>query len=95
MGQCTHRLVPCRVRIRDQVAVWIQGPCLFRSGFGGLRRNSAGHSFWLDDFLLLLRSGLGVQRADLQLLLVLLEDALVVVLPELLGRVFAGNALED
>jgi len=31
----------------------------------------------------------------LELLLVLFEDALVVVLPELLGRILAGDALED
>jgi len=95
-------LIPGWVSVRDQVAIWIQGLCLFFGGFGRLWCNGAGHGFRLDQFLLLRRcsrrcrrSGLGIQRADLQLLPVLLEDALVVVLPELLGRVFAGNALED
>lgn len=40
-------------------------------------------------------SGLGVERADLQTLLVLFQDALVVVLPKGLGGVLAGDALQN
>lgn len=39
--------------------------------------------------------GLLLDRADLQLIAVLLEDLLVVILPELLGRVLAGHPLQD
>lgn len=39
--------------------------------------------------------GLAVEGADHELLLVLLQDGLVVVLPELLGSVLSGNTLED
>jgi hypothetical protein len=39
--------------------------------------------------------GLGVKRADQELVLVFLQDSLVVVLPELLGSVLASDALED
>lgn len=39
--------------------------------------------------------GLLLDRADLQLVTVLLEDLLVVILPELLGRVLAGHPLQD
>jgi len=39
--------------------------------------------------------GFAIQRADLQLLLVLLQDGFVVVLPELLRGVFSGDSLED
>jgi hypothetical protein len=72
-----------------------------------LRRNHTRVRLWLDNvFLLRLllrrrcngrsgRRGLGVERSDLQLLLVFLEDAVVVVFPELLGCVLSGNALED
>lgn len=95
-------MVPGRVRIRDQVAIRIQGFCLFCGGCGGLWCNGAGHGFWLDHLLLpgrcggrCRRSGLGVQTADLQLLLVFLEDALIVIFPELFRSVFASNALED
>jgi hypothetical protein len=35
------------------------------------------------------------EGADLELLLVLLQDGLVVVFPELLAGIFAGNSLED
>lgn len=39
--------------------------------------------------------GLGVEAADLQLTLVLLQNAFIVVLPELLGGILAGDSLED
>lgn len=39
--------------------------------------------------------GLLLDCADLELVAVLLEDFLVVVLPELLGRVLAGHPLQD
>lgn len=42
-----------------------------------------------------LELGLLLERADLELGAVLLEHALAVVLPELLGGVLAGHALED
>lgn len=42
-----------------------------------------------------LKLGLLLERADLELGAVLLEHALAVVLPELLGGVLAGHALED
>lgn len=53
----------------------------------GLRRGLGG--FGLDGL------GLGVERTDLQLCLVLLENAFVVVFPELLRGVLAGNTLQD
>jgi hypothetical protein len=57
------------------------------------------HGSWLGSRSRLLfgRIGLGlrVERADLELLLVLLENACVVKLPELLGGVLASDLLQD
>lgn len=71
----------------------------------GRCRNSTGFCYWLRSLLFLrcwggsrlflLLNFLRVQRADLQLGLVFLENALIVVLPELLRGVFAGDAGED
>ena len=94
----TYTLVPRRIGEGDQVAIGIlrlgsrrgleiaRGLRL-RRGLGLLRGRGRG------------RSGLGlllgIQRADLELALVLLQDTLVVVLPELLGGILSGNALEN
>jgi hypothetical protein len=99
-------VVPRWVRIWDHVAERVHGLrffvcCRTRHGHDNARLCLG------DDLLFLFRgrsgrwcgrsSGLGlrVERTDLQLLLVLLQDGLVVVLPKLLASVFAGNTLED
>jgi hypothetical protein len=43
------------------------------------------------------RSGnlFGIERANLKLGLVFLQDSLIVILPELLGCIFTGNTLKD
>lgn len=68
-------------------------------------RNSAWLWGWLNCLLLLgwrsawrswrRSSLLRVERANLQLFLVLFQDALVVVLPELLRGVLSGDSLQD
>ena len=96
-------MVPRRVGIGDQIAVRVEGFRLLGCGFCGLGGNGAWDCLGLDNFLLFLRgcswgSGrrcLGVQRPNLQLLLVLLEDALIMVLPELLRGILARNACKD
>lgn len=95
----TYALVPARVRKGNLLAIWLQRLSLLFAlgrdgllGCSGLVGHSDGHGFcgWLGlDF------GLGVEAANLQLALVLLQDALVVVLPELLGCILAGYTLED
>lgn len=92
----SYVLVPAGVRERNLVAEWLKSlsrlaVCLLASGRNWLGlgcRCGSGRRLGL---LL----GLGIERADLQLRLVLLQDAVVVVLPELLGRILAGYALED
>lgn len=101
----TYALVPARIRERDLLAERLQGLLIlaFRGG-GFLRRNRLGrsHRRWLCCWLGLelrlglgLSLGLGVEAADLELALVLLQDALVVVLPELFGSILASDPLEN
>ena len=94
--QTTYTLVPVGVAERDLKAEGLKRlGRLLLSSRGLLSRRRGGLRRGLGCLGLGLRLGLGVQRADLKLCLVLLEDALVVVLPELLGSVFTSNALED
>lgn len=92
---CTYCLVPVGVGVGDQITKGIHGLGLFGAagndllGGGLLGHGSGGSGCGLDGF------GLGVEGADVQLGLVLLQDTLVVVLPELLGGVLSGDALED
>lgn len=61
-------------------------------GRGLLDGDGAGGGLGLG---LLLGLGLGIEGADVELGMPLLEDALVVVFPELLGRILAGDSLQD
>lgn len=98
----SYRLVPRRIGIWDQVAIRVQSLGLL-GFYGWLGSYDTGVCLWLDQLLFLLgRSGwrcgrcsLGVQRANLKLLLVLLENALVVVLPELLRGILASDTLQN
>ena len=90
------RLVPVWVGIRDKIAIRIQRLGGLVCGGAWSWRNGAGCGSGLDD--LLLRSGwlwLAVETPDLELFLVLFQDGFIVVLPELLRRVFAGDTLEN
>lgn len=99
----TYALVPAGVGIGDEVAKWSQGVRLVVRDLDLLGRfRCSVHGRWLG----LDRHGgggggggsilwLGIQRANEEGALVLIEDALVVVLPELLGGVLAGDACED
>lgn len=90
----TYALVPAGIREGDQVTVRLEGLGLVVDGLlgllGGCGRGGGGLGLGGLDLGLL-----GVEGADLEGLLVLLEDAGVVVLPELLGGVLAGDARED
>lgn len=90
----TYALVPAGVGEGNQVTVGLEGLGLLFDGLlgllGGLGRGGGGRGLGGLDLGLL-----GVEGADLQGLLVLLEDALVVVFPELLGGVLAGDTGED
>lgn len=104
----TYRLVPVGVATGDQITKLVKS---FGGLFGiasGLRSHETRLSFRLDNLLLLLgcwgrgsrRCGwcslfLRVERADLELLLVLLQDGLIVVLPELLAGILSSYSLED
>lgn len=97
-----YRLVPIRVGVRNQVAVRFQCLRSLPGSWTGLGGNGAGLGGrasgllgWRRSRRRSRRSGLGVERTNLKVLLVLLEDALVVVFPELLGSVLAGNPLEN
>ena len=91
----TYALVPTGVGKRDLLAERLE--CL-RLLFGRLGLCNSFRS-------LLLRFGrrswrgrrlrLRVERADLQLLLVLLQNPCIVVFPELLGRILAADFLEN
>lgn len=61
-------------------------------GRGLLDGDGAGGGLGLG---LLLGLGLGIEGANVELGMPLLEDALVVVFPELLGRILAGDSLQD
>jgi hypothetical protein len=91
----THILVPCWVTEGDLVAKSLEGLRVVGPRHGRLGR--------VDGLLgrggLLGRLGggfgLGVEAANLQLVFPLVEDGLVMVLPELLGGVLACYTLED
>lgn len=96
---CTYRLVPVGVCVGNQVTEGVHGLVLFRGGVAldavGVGNGSVGLNLdWLRCGLGLWL-GLAVEGADHELLLVLLQDGLVVILPELLGSVLSGNTLED
>lgn len=110
LHQILYRLVPVGVTARNQITELIQWLSLLPCSRTWLWCNRSWLRRWHHNLLLflLLRRwrggrwrggsssfGLGVQRANLQLLLVLLQNALIVVFPELLAGVFAGNALQD
>jgi hypothetical protein len=104
----TYRLVPVGIATRNEITKLVKR---FGGLFGissGLRSHDTGLGLRLDNLLLLLgcwrRGGgrcwgcrlcLRVQRADLELLLVLLQDGLIVVLPELLAGILSSYSLED
>ena len=67
----------------DDLLIEVGSVFLFRSGW---RWRGSGRS----SFLLF-----AVEGTDLQLAFVLLQDALVVIFPELFGSVLAANTLED
>ncbi|KAF5137235.1 hypothetical protein E5D57_001011 [Metarhizium anisopliae] len=87
-------LVPRRISKGDQGSEGLQRLRLLiaGAGAGGLLRSGCGGRLGLG---LGLRLGLAVERADLQLALVLFQDALVVVFPEDFGGVLASDSLEN
>ena len=98
-----YALIPRRIAVRNQVTERIPHVHGRRRGRARRRGDGAGLGRGFGRGALVgrcrrRRGGrrlLRVERADLQLRLVLLEDALVVVLPELLRGVLAGDALQD
>lgn len=97
----TYTLVPRRIGERDQVTVRILGLGPGRTGGGrfGRRLGRRGSRSWgwrrsrrsrcrLGDLL-------GVERTKQQLALVLLQNSLIVVFPELLGSILSGDTLEN
>jgi hypothetical protein len=101
----TYTLIPTRICKWDQIAIGIQG---LRLDSLDCRHwhNSPALSLRLHNFLLLLwwryrwcrwrgLNLLGIQGADLELGFVFLEDAFVVVFPELLGCVLSRDTSED
>lgn len=93
----TYTLVPRGVGERNQITIRILRLSICRRlvvgrgslcDWGGLLGCRGGSRRGLDDLLC-------VQRADLQLGLVLLQNALVVVLPELLRGILSGDSLEN
>ena len=103
-----HRLVPVRVTSRDHVTKLVKSLGHLLCIGAGLGSHGTRLGLGLDDFLFLLccwgRCGrrsrgsgslLRVQGADRELLLVLLQNALIVVLPELLAGILSGYSLQD
>lgn len=95
----TDSLVPTWVGKGDLRAEWLQrlGFLLALGGDGLLRgggRLGCRNRHWLRGGFRL-HLGLAVEAAHLELSLVLLQDALIVVLPELFGGIFSGDSLED
>ena len=89
----TYVLIPVGVSEWNLLAVLLERLSLF---FLVLSRLLSGSRRGCGSLLgLLFLLGLSIERADLQLGLVLLEDALIVVLPELLGGVLSSYALKD
>jgi hypothetical protein len=96
----TYTLVPCRICVRNQLPVSVERYQLL---VGRRRRYGARFRLRLSGRLLRRRGRrgrrrdllLGVEGANLQLGFVLLQNSLIVILPELLRGVLAGNALED
>jgi len=92
-------LVPRGISKGDQISIgilWL-GPGRWRyGGIGGVRLLGSWRGSWRrrrlgGRFGSLLR----VQRADLQLTLVLLQNTLIVIFPELLRSIFSGDSLEN
>jgi hypothetical protein len=93
----THCLVPAWVCVWNKISEWFQRLRFFTRFL--LDWLAAGGSDWL---LLLFGSRLRwldlflrVQRANLQFWLVLFQDRLVMVLPELLGGILSTNTLKN
>jgi hypothetical protein len=90
----TYTLVPGGIRKWHLVAEGLHRLSILV--FGGLSNNHGGSCLgWAGGGCRRRRDLLGVQGADLKLGLVLLENALVVVLPELLAGILSGYARED
>lgn len=96
----THVLVPARIAKGNLISIRLKGIRLLTArslllsssdSFGCSRRSGSGLGLGLG----LGGLGLCIEGSDLKLLLVLLQDALVVIFPELLRRVLAGDALEN
>lgn len=98
-------MIPVGIRVWNEISKgiewWIKLAELFFRILTGSHRQSAWLRDWLDDLLHRLgRWGclldlLAVQRADLELLLVFLQNTLIVVFPERLGGILALESLED
>lgn len=92
-------MVPAGIGERNQLSKRLEGLALLGGRLGddgssgGLRLGSGSGRRRRRSLRFRLR--LGVEGADKELIMVLLENALVVVLPELLGCILAGYALQD
>lgn len=92
----TYPLVPSRIRKRDQITIGLLRPSRFRrTNMNSLRglclgclRRGRSRSRSISHFL-------GVQRPNLQLRLVLLQNPLIVIFPELFRGVFPGDFRKD
>lgn len=79
----------------ESLGVFLLGSNLLLCSLDGLGCRGRGHRSSIGLRLRLGGRGFGVKGSDQKLLLVLLENTLVVVLPELLGSVLAADALEN
>jgi hypothetical protein len=100
-GVETYALIPTRIRKGNQISKRIQRLVVVVSrSLRGRRSHSLARrgglcSRWRRRGSRQCGGFLSIERANLELSLVLLEDALVVVFPELLAGVLAGYARED
>jgi hypothetical protein len=95
----TYTLIPTRIRKGNQISIGLQRLRLLNRRGGNNRpalclwRGGRWRGWWC-----CYRRGfhlLGIQRPDEELRLVLLQDALIVILPELLGCVLASDSREN
>lgn len=92
----THALIPTRIREGNQITVRIQRLHLLYRLLGHLHHRLTRRLWFRSLWCRCRRSSLlGVEGANQEFRLVLLEDAIVVVFPELLAGVLASNAGED
>ena len=95
----TYTLVPRGIGKGNQISIrilWLGLGRWWHRGIGGVGLLGSWRGSWRRCRLGSRFGGLlSVQRADLQLTLVLLQNALIVIFPELLGSIFSGDSLEN